>query len=97
MLVAVYSKTDYHSSCYRTYRQLRNLNVSQDTLFRALFMVNLSPNVRASLDLLSSKSTKELAAKANRIMDMSRLSSTTEVNRGADEVSSEPLSERGGN
>ena len=97
MLGAVYSKTDYRPSCYRTYRRLRNLNASRDTLFRALFMVNLSPNVRVSLDLLSSKSTKELVAKADRIMDMSRLSPTTEVNRGAGMVSSKPISERGGN
>ena len=67
---------------------LKNLNASWDTLFRAVFLFNLSSNVRASLYLLSSKSTKDLAALVNRIMDMSRLSLRTEVNAGADVVSS---------
>ena len=61
-------------------QHIQNLNADPKTLVKALFLAQLPPEVRQILALSEKTDIKELAKEADRIMEVSRLSGTSQVN-----------------
>jgi hypothetical protein len=61
-------------------QHMRNLNVDPNTLFRALFLAQLPPDVRRILATSDKTDIGELAIEADRITEVSRLSNDLQVN-----------------
>jgi hypothetical protein len=61
-------------------QHMNNLNADPKTLFKALFLAQLPPEVRQILALSDKTDIKELAKEADRIMEVSRFSGTSQVN-----------------
>lgn len=61
-------------------QHMNNLNADPKTLFKALFLAQLPPEVRQILALSDKTDIKELAKEADRVMEVSRLSGTSQVN-----------------
>ena len=61
-------------------QHMNNLNADPKTLFKALFLAQLPPEVRQILALSDKTDIKELAKEADRIMEVSRLSGSSQVN-----------------
>ena len=59
---------------------MRNLNLDPNTLFRALFLAQLPPDVRRILATSDKTDIGELAIEADRITEVSRLSNDLQVN-----------------
>jgi hypothetical protein len=62
------------------WQHMNNLNADPKTLFKALFMAQLPPEVRQILALSEKTDGQDLAKEADRIMEVSRLSGTSQVN-----------------
>ena len=60
-------------------QHMNNLNADPKTLFKALFLAQLPPEVRQILALSDKTDIKELAKEADRVMEVSRLSGTSQV------------------
>ena len=60
-------------------QHIQNLNADPKTLVKALFLAQLPPEVRQILALSDKTDIKELAREADRIMEVSRLSGTSQV------------------
>ena len=61
-------------------QHMKNLNVDPNTLFRALFLAQLPPDVRRILATSDKTDIGELAIEADRITEVSRLSNDLQVN-----------------
>ena len=61
-------------------QHMNNLNADPKTLFKALFLAQLPPEVHQILALSDKTDIKELAKEADRIMEVSRLSGSSQVN-----------------
>ena len=61
-------------------QHMNNLNADPKTLFKALFLAQLPPEVRQILALSDKTDIKDLAKEADRIMEVSQLSNTSQVN-----------------
>ena len=61
-------------------QHIQNLNADPQTLVKALFLAQLPPEVRQILALSDKTDIKELAKEADRVMEVSRLSGTSQVN-----------------
>ena len=61
-------------------QHIQNLNADPKTLVKALFLAQLPPEVRQILALSDKTDIKELAKEADRVMEVSRLSGTSQVN-----------------
>ena len=66
-------------------QHMKNLNTDRETLFKALFLAQLPPDVRSILALSSKTDIGDLALEADRITEVSKLSNEAQVNatRGA--------------
>ena len=70
-------------------QHMQNLNADPATLFKALFLAQLPPDVRRILATLSKTEIADLALEADRITEVTRLTQETQVN--ATETSQIPL------
>ena len=61
-------------------QHMNNLNADPKTLFKALFLAQLPPEVRQILALSDKTEIKDLAKEADRIMEVSQLSNNSQVN-----------------
>ena len=61
-------------------QHMKNLNVDPNTLFKALFLAQLPPDVRRILATSDKTDIGELAIEADRITEVSRLSNDLQVN-----------------
>ena len=61
-------------------QHMNNLNADPKTLFKALFLAQLPPEVRQILALSDKTDIKDLAKEADRIMEVSQLSNNSQVN-----------------
>ena len=61
-------------------QHMKNLNADPNTLFKALFLTQLSPEVRRILATSSKTDIDELATEADRITEVTRLTQEVQVN-----------------
>ena len=61
-------------------QHMKNLNADPNTLFKALFLTQLSPEVRRILAASSKTDIDELATEADRITEVTRLTQEVQVN-----------------
>ena len=61
-------------------QHMKNLNAESATLFKALFLAQLPPDVRRILATSSKTDIAELASEADRIMEVTRLTQDAQVN-----------------
>ena len=59
---------------------MQNLNADQATLFKALILAQLPPDVRRILATSSKTEVADLALEADRITEVTRLTQDTQVN-----------------
>ena len=79
-------------------QHMKNLNADPNTLFKALFLTQLSPDVRRILAASSKTDIDELAAEADRIAEVVRLTQDVQANaaeasRGPPQQSPTPTTE----
>ena len=61
-------------------QHMKNLNADPNTLFKALFLAQLPPDVRRILATSSKTDINELASEADRITEVTRLTQDVQVN-----------------
>ena len=61
-------------------QHMNNLNADPKTLFKALFLAQLPPEVRRILAMSEKTDIKDLAREGDRIMEVSKLSNDSQVN-----------------
>ena len=61
-------------------QHMKNLNADPNTLFKALFLTQLPPDVRRILATSSKTDIDELATEADRITEVARLTQDVQVN-----------------
>ena len=76
-------------------QHMRNLNADPNTLFKALFLAQLPPDIRRILATSSKTDIAELASEADRIMEVTRLTQETQVNAASMVRGSTPKSQPG--
>ena len=64
-------------------QHMQNLNADPKTLFKALFLSQMPPDVRKILSTSSKTDIEELALEADKIVEASNLASSSEVNKVA--------------
>ena len=70
---------------------MENLNVDPKTLFKALFLAQMPPDVRKILATSSKTEVKDLATEADKIVEASKLSQSSEINKVGPPVRGPPV------